>query len=113
MPTAYVRRVSLKASLSDAAVVAYWRFLQEEFLPVALRVPGMRSVKLYSGAGGLRADIRAVFEMDEAGVYERLLVDPQVRPLIAKAYAAWDMATASQTFLREVTPELLRALSST
>jgi hypothetical protein len=113
MPTVYVRRVHLKASLSDADVVTYWRFLQEEFVPVALRVPGMRSVKLYSGAGGLRADIRAVFDMDDAGVYERLLVDPQVRPLIAKVYAAWDMATASQTFLREVTPELIRALSST
>jgi hypothetical protein len=113
MPTAYVRRVSLKASLSDAEVVAYWRFLQEEFLPVALRVQGMRSVKLYSGAGGLRADIRAVFEMDDAGVYERLLVDPHVRPLIARVYAAWDMSTASQTFLREVTPDLIRALSST
>ena len=36
-------------------------------------VPGMRSVKVYSGAGGLRADMRYVFEMDDAGVYERLL----------------------------------------
>jgi hypothetical protein len=27
-------------------------------------------------------------EMDDAGVYERLLVDPQMRPLIAKVYAA-------------------------
>ena len=112
MPTAYGRRVSLKSSLSDAEVVAYWRFLQEEFLPVALRVPGMHSVKFYSGAGGLRADIRAVFDMDDAGVYERLLMDPHVRPLIARVYAAWDMATASQTFLREVTPDLIWALSS-
>lgn len=108
-----MRRVNLKDTLSDAEVVAYWRFLQEEFVPVALRVTGMRSVKLYSGAGGLRADIRAVFDMEDAGVYERLLVDPQVRLLIAKVYAAWDMPTASQTFLREVTPELIRALSST
>ena len=51
--------------------------------------------------------------MDDAGVYERLLVDPQVRLLIAKVYAAWDMSTASQTFLWEVTPELIRVLSST
>lgn len=113
MPTAYVRRVNLKETLSDAEVVAYWRFILDAFLPVALRVPGMRSAKLYSGAGGLRADIRAVFEMDDAGVYERLLTDPQVRPLIAKVYAAWDMSTATQTFLREVTPELIRALSNT
>ena len=74
-------------------------------------MPGVRSVKVYSGAGGLRADIRYVFEMDDAGVYERLLADPPLRPLIAKTYAAWDMNTATQTFLREVTPELIRALS--
>jgi hypothetical protein len=35
------------------------------------KVTGVRSVKLYSDAGGLRADIRAVIEMDDAGVYER------------------------------------------
>jgi len=111
VPTIYIRRVSVKDSLSDAEVAAYWKFIQEEFIPVALTVQGIRSVKLYSGAGGLRADMRAVFEMDDAGAYERLLADPQMRPLIAKIYAAWDMRTASQTFLREVTPELLRALS--
>jgi len=113
MPTAYVRRVSLKASLSDAEVAAYWKFTMEEVLPAIQRVPGMRSVKAYSGAGGLRADIRYVFEMDDAGVYERLLATRELQPLVAKTYAGWDMSTASQTFLREVTPELIRALSST
>jgi hypothetical protein len=113
MPTAYVRRVSLKASLSDAEVVEYWRFLMEEVLPAIQSVSGVRSVKIYSGAGALRADIRFVFEMDDAGVYERLLVDPQVRRVLGKTYGAWDMQTASQSFLREVTPELIRALSST
>ena len=112
MPTLYVRRVSLKDSLSDAEVVAYWKFLQEELIPAAMKVPGTRSVKLYSGAGGLRADIRYVFEMDDAGVYERMLATRDLQPLVAKTYAAWEMSTASQTFLREVTPELIRALSS-
>jgi len=88
MPTAYVRRVSLKASLSDAEVVAYWRFLQEEFLPVALRVPGMRSVKLYSGAGGLRANIRYVFGMEDASVYERMIATRKLQHVVAKTYAA-------------------------
>ena len=113
MPTVYVRRVSLKDSLSDAEVAAYWKWTLEEVVPALLKVPGIRSVKLYSGAGGLRADIRYVFEMDDAGAYERLLADPQLRPLIAKTYAAWDMTTASQAFYRELTPELLRALSGT
>ena len=49
--------------------------------------------------------------MDDAGAYERLLADAQLRPLIAKTSAAWDMQTASQLCVREVTPELLRALS--
>lgn len=113
MPTAYVRRFDLKDSLSDAEVLAYWQFLMDEAKPAFERTSGVRSVKLYSGAGGLRAQIRAVFEMDDAGVYERLLADPQIRPLIAKIYAPWDMRTATQMFVREVTPELIRALSST
>jgi hypothetical protein len=54
-----------------------------------------------------------VFELDNAGVYERLLADPQLSPLITKTYASWDIKTASQLFVREVTPELIRALSST
>ena len=58
MPTAYVRRVSLKHTLSDAEVASYWRFTMEEVVPALQRVPGLRSVKVYSGAGGLRADIR-------------------------------------------------------
>jgi hypothetical protein len=113
MPTVYVRRVNLKDSLSDAEVVAYWKFTLEVVVPALLKVRGIRSVKIYSGTGGLRADIRYVFEMDDAGAYERLLADPQLRPLIAKTYAAWDMKAASQGFHRELTPELLRALSGT
>jgi len=112
MPTAYVRSVNLKDSLSDAEVLAYWRFLMDEAKPAFERASGVRSVKFYSGAGGLRAQIRAVIEMDDAGVYERLMAEPQIRPIIAKIYAPWDMTTATQTFLREVTPELIQALSS-
>ena len=41
MPTAYVRRVNLKSSLSDAEVVAFWRFTMEEAVPSLQRVPGM------------------------------------------------------------------------
>ena len=80
MPTAYVRQVSLKASLSDAEVAAYWQFTMAEAVPALQRVPGMRSVKVYSGAGGLRADIRYVFEMDDAGVYERMLATRELQP---------------------------------
>ena len=51
--------------------------------------------------------------MDDAGVYERVLTDSGVRQLIGRVYGAWDLKTASQYFVREVTPELIRALSST
>ena len=40
MPTAYVRRVNLKATLSDAEVVAYWRFLTEEAVPAMAEASG-------------------------------------------------------------------------
>ena len=111
MATTYVRRVNLKDALSDAEVLQYWKFTMEEVVPALQKVPGIRSVKVYSGAGGLRADLRYVIEMDDAGVYERMLTDPQVRSLVAKTYASWDMKTATQTFLREVTPALIQALS--
>lgn len=113
MATTYVRRFNLKASLSDAEVLDTWRLLMEELVPAAQKVNGVRSVKLYSGAGALRADLRIVAEMDDAGVYERLLMDADVRKLLGRTYGAFDLTTSTQTFLREVTPELIRALSST
>lgn len=110
MATVYIRRVNLKASLSDAEVAEHWRFVMQEVLPAIEGLSGMRSVKAFSGAGGLRADLRYVFEMDDASVYERMLADPQLGPLVAKTYASWDMSTASQQFVREITPELIAAL---
>ncbi len=81
-----------------------------EFVPVALRISGVQSLKLYSGAGALRADLRIVAEIDDAGVYERILVDPQIRSLISRFYGAMDLSTSTQGFIREVTPELIQAI---
>jgi hypothetical protein len=113
MPTAPVRRVHIQAALRDAEVAAYGQLTLDEVLPALPRVPGMRAVEMDAGAGGLRAALRSVFEMEDAGVYERLLAEAPWRPLIATTSAAWDMATASQTGVRAVTSELIRALSST
>ena len=113
MPTTYVRRFNLKAALSDAEVIGYWKALMEEFAPLLQKAQGVRSVKLYSGAGALRADLRIVLEMDDAGVYERLLVDPAIRKLLGRFYGGIDLSTSTQVFIREVTPELIQALSST
>jgi hypothetical protein len=71
----------------------------------------MRSMPRYAGAGALRADIRAVSDVDDPGVSEGWLADPQMRPLIANSYAAWELRTASPLRLREVTPALRRGLS--
>jgi hypothetical protein len=52
MPTVYVRRVNLKDSLSDAEVAADWQFTLEEVVPAVLKVIGIRSLRVSSGAGG-------------------------------------------------------------
>lgn len=113
MSTLYTRTYALKDALTDDDVLSYWRFAMEEVAPACLHVPGIRSVKFYSGAGALRADLSILIEMDDAAAYERLLVDPGVRKLLGRLYGAWDLKMAGQTFRREITPELIRALSST
>jgi len=50
--------------------------------------------------------------MDHAGVYDNLLHDPSLHEHVAKLYAAIDFKTSTQLFVREVTPELVRALSA-
>ena len=113
MATMYIRRFNFKDSLSDAQVVDGLNFLLKEVIPAAERVPGVRTCRLFSGAGALRADLTLTAEMDDAGAYERLLMDPQVRLLLGRLYGSWDLNTASQAFRREITAELIGALSST
>ncbi len=113
MATLYTRAFNLKDSLSDAEVLEHWRFIMEEVVPAIQKVRGTRSVKVYSGAGALRADITLFWEMDDASVYEQALLDSEVRRLLGKLYAGWDLKTAGQSFRREVTGELIKALSST
>ena len=113
MTTLYTRTFNLKDSLTDAEVVEYWQFLMNDVVPAIQNVSGTHSVRFYSGAGALRADIAVLWEMDDASVYERALLDSGVRKVLGDVYGAWDLSTAGQSFRREVTPELLRALSST
>jgi len=113
MATVYRRSFNLKDSLSDADVLKYWQFLMDEAAPAVQRLKGVQSIRFYSGAGALRADCSVVIEMDDAGVYERLLVDPDVRKLLARLYGGMDLKTSTQSFRRQVTPALISALSST
>ena len=82
MASTYVRRFNLKDSLSDQQVASFWKFLLGEFTPAIQKVAGVNACKVYSGAGALRADIRLVADMDNAGVYEGLLRDPTISPML-------------------------------
>ncbi len=113
MATLYTRTFSFKNSLTDEEVLQEWRFLMDEALPAVQKVRGTRSVKVYSGAGALRADITLSWEMDDAGVYERALLNSDLRKMLGRLYGAWDLRTSTQSFRREVTQDLIRALSST
>jgi hypothetical protein len=112
MASTYVRRFNLKDSLNDKQVGDFWKSLLEEFMPAIQKVKGVNSVKVYSGAGALRADIRLVLDMDHAGVYDTLLREPTISKQLGTFYGAMDLKTSTQSFIREVTPDLLKALSA-
>ena len=111
MTTLYTRTCDLKESMSDTEVNEFWRFCVDELIPAVEKLDGTRSVKIYSGAGALRADLTLAWEMDDASVYEKALHNPELRAVIGKFYAAIDMRTTDQRFQREITPELAHALS--
>src|SRR5712691_2546391 len=85
--------------VSDTEIAASWRLTLEEVLPALRQVPGICSVKRDAGVGGVRADTRSVFAVDDTGVSAPLLADPQRRPLITTTSAAWDMSQARQTWV--------------
>lgn len=49
-------------------------------------------------------------EMEHAGVYENLLHEPGLHDMIARFYAAMNPGASTQSFLREVTPDLVKAI---
>jgi len=113
MATLYTRTFNLKDSLNDKEVLKCWKFLMEKFGSALRKVKGVQSVKFYSGAGALRGDLTLLIEMDNAGIYERILFDSKVLKLLGQFYGAIDLKTSGQSFRREVTADLTRALSST
>ena len=66
MPTLYTRTFNFKDALSDEQVLKEWQFIMGEVTPALLKVSGVRSVKFYSGADALRADLSVLAEMDDA-----------------------------------------------
>lgn len=113
MSTMYIRNFSFRDSLSDEEAFEELKFLTNEVIPAIEKADSVKSVKLYSGAGALRAQLQLMVEMENAAGYEHLLTIPDVRAKLGRLYKSWDLNTATQNFVREVTSDLLGALSST
>ena len=112
MTTLYIRTFSFKESLSDEAALDEITFFINEVIPAIRNSSSVRSARVYSGAGALRSQLELLVEMDDAAGYEKMLLDPTIRRLLGRLYGAWDLSNSTQTFMREVTPDLLSALSS-
>jgi hypothetical protein len=112
MATLYIREFSFKDSLSDEAALYELRFFMDEVIPAIRNSTGVRSARVYSGAGALRSQLELLVEMDDAATYEQMLLDPTIRSILGRLYSAWDLSLSTQSFLREITPDLLAALSS-
>jgi len=112
MATLYIRTFSFKDSLSDEAALEELMFLLDEVIPAIRNSPGVRSARIYSGAGALRSQLELLVEMEDASRYEQMLLNPTICRILGRLYKAWDLNLSTQTFLREITPELLTALSS-
>ena len=112
MATLYLREFGFREALSDSEALEELRFMMEELVPAIEGSEGIRSAKLYSGAGGLRSQLRLLVELDHAGAYEGMLLNPDIRRHLKRLYAGWDLAAATQDFLREVTPDLVSAHGS-
>ena len=112
MATLYIRTFSFKDSMSDEAALEELRFFINEVVPAIRNSIGIQSAKIYSGAGALRSQLKLVVEMDDAARYEQMLLDPNIRKILRRLYSAWDLSNSTQTFIREITPNLIAALSS-
>ena len=110
MSTIYTRKFDLKASLTDAEVGEFWKLGRNELTPAFNKLEGSGSIKFLSGAGALRADLSAVWEMDDSSVYEKALHNPELGDMVRRFYAAMDLRTSTQTFQRQITPELVQAI---
>ncbi|MBI4498662.1 MAG: hypothetical protein HY689_12275 [Chloroflexi bacterium] len=111
MTTLFFRTFSLKDSLSEEEVLDFWDLLLHQIKPATENVPGVRSYHVFLGPGAHRANITVLIEMEDAATYERILSDPGVRKHLGTFYGAWDLKTATQAFLREASPEVVRGLA--
>ena len=111
MATRYVREFGFKDTLTDSEALKELNFMIEKLLPAIERGDGIISARLFSGAGGIRSQIRLFVDMENAAGYEKLLFNPEIREHLKRLYSSWDLKEATQDFLREITVEMVAAHS--
>tara|TARA_B100001146_G_C16157983_1_gene424338 strand:+ start:992 stop:1372 length:381 start_codon:yes stop_codon:yes gene_type:complete len=111
MATRYVREFGFKETLTDSEALEELNFMIEKLLPAIEREEGIISAQLFSGAGGIRSQIRLFVDMKDAAGYERLLFNPEIREHLKRLYSSWDLKEATQNFLREITGAMVAAHS--
>ena len=82
MPLA-IQSIILKDSLTAQDLPELNRLYDEQLIPAAERVEGIRSVRVYLGGDGGYVEL---FEMDDYSAWDRLLADPDVGAAAAKAF---------------------------
>ena len=107
MTTRYVREFGFKDTLTDSEALKELNFMTEKLLPAIERGDGIISARLFSGAGGIRSQIRLFVDMENADGYEKLLFNPEIREHLKRLYSSWDLKEATQDFLREITVEMV------
>ena len=109
--TRYIREFGFKDTLTDSEALKELNFMIEKLLPAIERGDGIISARLFSGAGGIRSQIRLFVDMENAAGYEKLLINPEIREHLKRLYSSWDLKEATQDFLREITVEMVAAHS--
>jgi len=105
--TRYIREFGFKDTLTDSEALKELNFMIEKLLPAIERGDGIISARLFSGAGGIRSQIRLFVDMENAAGYEKLLFNPEIREHLKRLYSSWDLKEATQDFLREITVEMV------
>jgi hypothetical protein len=111
MATVYARRFNLKDSLTDGEVAEFWKYAVDEFLPACLEANGVRDAKFYSGLADFARICESCSKWTMRGCTKTFFVILYYMNNVAKFYAAMDFKTSTQLFAREVTPQLVRALT--
>ena len=99
-----IQNTSLKDSLAAEELSELNRFFDEQLVPAAERVEGIRSVRAYVGGDGGYVEL---FEMDDFSAWDRLLADPDVGAAAATGFDWGVPGTAEVLYDRPVVESLM------